>query len=130
GRDCYCPTGKDNTCGKRFDWKLGELPYGYDHKYIYSHLGFNLKITDMQAAVGLAQLDRLPEFIRLRKANFQYLYDGLKDLESYFWLPEATPGADPAWFGFPITLRGGTSKPRRELLKYLDQRKIGTRLLF
>jgi len=130
GRDCYCPPGKDNTCGKRFAWQLGSLPEGYDHKYTYSHVGYNLKITDMQAAVGLAQLDRLPEFIEARKSNFQYLKDRLGSLKELLVLPEATPGSDPSWFGFPITLREDVPVSRVDLLKALDQKKIGTRLLF
>ena len=130
GRDCYCPPGKDNTCGKRFCWKLGNLPEGYDHKYTYSHLGYNLKITDMQAACGLAQLDRLQEFVEKRKANFEYLKERLKSCEEFLILPWATQNADPSWFGFPITLRENSPVRRIELLTYLDQEKIGTRLLF
>jgi CDP-6-deoxy-D-xylo-4-hexulose-3-dehydrase len=130
GRDCYCGPGKDNTCGKRFDWKLGELPRGYDHKYTYSHLGYNLKISDMQAACGLAQLQKLPQFIQARKDNFQYLHNALEPLEEYLVLPQATEGADPSWFGFPITLKEEAPVMRRDLLTYLDQEKIGTRLLF
>ena len=130
GRDCYCPPGKDNTCGKRFVWQLGDLPEGYDHKYTYSHVGYNLKITDMQAAVGLAQLDRLPGFIEARKNNFQYLKERLARLEEFLILPEATSGSDPSWFGFPVTLRDDVSMSRVDLLKALDQKKIGTRLLF
>lgn len=130
GRDCYCDPGKDNSCNKRFGWRLGDLPKGYDHKYVYSHLGFNLKITDMQAAVGLAQLDRLEDFIAARNRNFDALKNGLKRLEHYFILPEATPGAEPSWFGFPVTLRADAPFTRDELVVYLNQRKIGTRLLF
>jgi CDP-4-dehydro-6-deoxyglucose reductase, E1 len=130
GRDCYCEPGKDNTCKKRFCWKLGDLPYGYDHKYTYSHLGYNLKITDMQAACGLAQMDRLESFIDIRKRNFNYLKSQLKTCEQFLILPEATPNSDPSWFGFPITLREDTGKTRVELLQYLDERKIGSRLLF
>jgi CDP-6-deoxy-D-xylo-4-hexulose-3-dehydrase len=130
GRDCYCPPGKDNTCGKRFCWKLGDLPEGYDHKYTYSHLGYNLKITDMQAACGLAQLEKAPGFIEQRKLNFGYLRERLADCEEFLILPEATDGADPSWFGFPITLRPNAPVSRLELLTYLDQEKIGTRLLF
>ena len=130
GRDCYCPPGKDNTCGKRFCWKLGDLPEGYDHKYTYSHLGYNLKITDMQAACGLAQLEKAPGFIEQRKLNFAYLRERLADCEDFLILPEATDGAEPSWFGFPITLRPNAPVNRVELLTYLDQEKIGTRLLF
>jgi CDP-6-deoxy-D-xylo-4-hexulose-3-dehydrase len=130
GRDCYCPPGCDNTCGKRFGWKLGSLPAGYDHKYTYSHLGYNLKITDMQAACGLAQMDRLPEFIAARKHNFAFLKERLKSCEEFLILPEATPGSEPSWFGFPITIRDEAGINRVDLLKYLDQNKIGTRLLF
>jgi CDP-6-deoxy-D-xylo-4-hexulose-3-dehydrase len=130
GRDCYCAPGKDNTCGKRFCWKLGTLPQGYDHKYTYSHLGYNLKITDMQAACGLAQMDRLEGFIEARKRNFAYLKDRLKSCEEFLILPEATPHSDPSWFGFPMTLRPAANTSRVDLLTYLDQYKIGTRLLF
>ena len=130
GRDCYCEPGKDNTCGKRFDWQLGELPYGYDHKYTYSHMGFNLKITDMQAACGLAQLKKLDGFIQTRKDNFNYLKEKLQSCQEYLHLPEATINSDPSWFGFLITLKENNSFQRVELIKYLDQYKIGTRLLF
>jgi CDP-6-deoxy-D-xylo-4-hexulose-3-dehydrase len=130
GRDCYCPPGKDNTCGKRFGWQLGSLPFGYDHKYTYSHLGYNLKITDMQAACALAQMDRLPEFIAARKRNFAYLKTRLKSCEEFLILPESTVGSEPSWFGFPITVRESANIARVELIKYLDQYKIGTRLLF
>ena len=130
GRDCYCEPGKENTCGKRFCWKLGDLPYGYDHKYIYSHLGFNLKISDMQAAVGLAQLNRLPEFVERRKHNFRYLKSRLKGAEEFLILPEATANSDPSWFGFPLTIRADAGINRVDLLNYLDQARIGTRLLF
>jgi CDP-6-deoxy-D-xylo-4-hexulose-3-dehydrase len=130
GRDCYCPPGKDNTCGKRFCQQLGDLPYGYDHKYTYSHLGYNLKISDMQAACALAQMDRVEEFIAARKANFAYLKAGLKNCEEFLLLPEATPDSDPSWFGFPITIKAGADIKRVDLLQYLDQNKIGTRLLF
>ncbi len=130
GRDCYCGPGKDNTCGKRFDWKLGELPHGYDHKYTYSHLGYNLKISDMQAACGLAQLQKLSHFIQARKDNFQYLHKALSPLQDFLTLPEATTGSDPSWFGFPITLKENSPVTRLDLLTYLDQEKIGTRLLF
>jgi CDP-4-dehydro-6-deoxyglucose reductase, E1 len=130
GRDCYCAPGKDNTCTKRFCWKLGDLPEGYDHKYTYSHLGYNLKITDMQAACGLAQLEHAPSFIEARRRNFAYLSERLKSCEDQLILPEATPNSDPSWFGFPITLRPEADVRRVDLLTYLDQEKIGTRLLF
>jgi CDP-6-deoxy-D-xylo-4-hexulose-3-dehydrase len=130
GRDCYCPPGKDNTCNKRFCWKLGNLPEGYDHKYTYSHLGYNLKITDMQAACGLAQLEKATEFIKMRKRNFSFLKDRLKSCEEYLQLPEATEHSDPSWFGFPITLKENAPVSRLDLTTYLDQNKIGTRLLF
>jgi CDP-6-deoxy-D-xylo-4-hexulose-3-dehydrase len=130
GRDCYCPPGQDNTCNKRFCWKLGDLPEGYDHKYTYSHLGYNLKITDMQAACALAQLDRLDEFIETRKANFAYLKNRLQSCSNFLYLPEATPNAEPSWFGFPVVLKETTGLKRVDLLNYLDQNKIGTRLLF
>ncbi len=130
GRDCYCAPGKDNTCGKRFGWQLGSLPQGYDHKYTYSHAGYNLKISDMQAACGLAQLEKAPEFIASRKRNFRYLKKRLATLEEFLILPEATPNSDPSWFGFPITLREDAPVSRVDLLKFLDQNKIGTRLLF
>lgn len=130
GRDCYCAPGKDNTCGKRFCQKLGNLPEGYDHKYTYSHLGYNLKITDMQAACGLAQLDKAPAFIQARKDNFAFLKARLKDCEEFLHLPEATEHSDPSWFGFPITLKDNSPVTRLDLLTYLDQNKVGTRLLF
>lgn len=130
GRDCYCAPGRDNTCGKRFCQKLGSLPEGYDHKYTYSHLGYNLKITDMQAACGLAQLVKAPEFVQKRKENFAYLKDRLRSCEEFLILPEATAKSDPSWFGFPITLRESSPVSRVELLQYLDQYRIGTRLLF
>lgn len=130
GRDCYCEPGKDNTCGKRFGWQLGDLPAGYDHKYTYSHLGYNLKITDMQAAVALAQMDRLDGFVEARKSNFRHLKERLATVEEFLILPEATPKSDPSWFGFPITVRADAGVNRVDLLKYLDQYKIGTRLLF
>jgi CDP-6-deoxy-D-xylo-4-hexulose-3-dehydrase len=130
GRDCYCPPGKDNTCGKRFCWKLGDLPAGYDHKYTYSHLGYNLKITDMQAACALAQLDKLEDFIKARKANFKFLKRRLKTCEEFLQLPEVTTNSDPSWFGFPITVKENSPVSRLDLLTYLDQQKIGTRLLF
>jgi CDP-6-deoxy-D-xylo-4-hexulose-3-dehydrase len=130
GRDCYCEPGKDNTCNKRFGWKLGDLPFGYDHKYTYSHLGYNMKITDMQAACGLAQLDRLEEFINKRKKNFNFLYKNLKELENLLILPEPEPGSDPSWFGFPLSIRKNTKFNRNDLVQYLNNKKIGTRLLF
>jgi CDP-6-deoxy-D-xylo-4-hexulose-3-dehydrase len=130
GRDCYCEPGQDNTCGRRFDWKLGDLPQGYDHKFSYSHLGFNLKITDMQAAVGLAQLDHLEDFIAARRRNFDRLTAGLKDLEDVFILPEATPGTEPSWFGFLLTVRDGAPFTRDHIVRHLNAERIGTRLLF
>jgi CDP-6-deoxy-D-xylo-4-hexulose-3-dehydrase len=130
GRDCYCPPGKDNTCGKRFCWKLGNLPEGYDHKYTYSHLGYNLKITDMQAACALAQLEKAPVFIQARKDNFKFLKERLGTCEEFLQLPEIMEGSDPSWFGFPITVKEGSPVSRLDLTTYLDQNKIGTRLLF
>ncbi len=130
GRDCWCAPGKDNTCKKRFEWQLGELPYGYDHKYTYSHIGYNLKITDMQAAVGYAQLDRLEGFIAARRANFVRLTEQFKTMEDHFILPEPTPKSNPSWFGFPVTVRSNTPFKRDDLVKYLNDCKIGTRLLF
>lgn len=130
GRDCYCAPGKDNTCCQRFSQQFGTLPAGYDHKYTYSHLGYNLKITDMQAACGLAQLEKADAFIAQRKAHYAHLHTRLKDCEEFLILPQATPGSDPAWFGFPITLRESAPVSRLDLLTYLDQNKVGTRLLF
>ena len=130
GRDCWCDPGNDNTCGKRFQWQLGELPLGYDHKYVYSHIGYNLKITDFQAAVGLAQLERVEGFIAQRRANFAYLHELLKPFEEFLILPEATADSEPAWFGFPITVRPEAPLTRLELLTYYDENKIGSRLLF
>jgi CDP-6-deoxy-D-xylo-4-hexulose-3-dehydrase len=130
GRDCYCAPGMDNTCGCRFSQQHGDLPFGYDHKYVYAHAGYNLKITDMQAACGLAQLDKLEGFIAKRKENFNYLKNRLKTLENFLHLTEATPHSDPSWFGFPITLKDGCGCERVQLTTYLDQHKIGTRLLF
>jgi CDP-6-deoxy-D-xylo-4-hexulose-3-dehydrase len=130
GRDCYCEPGKDNTCNKRFGWQLGDLPYGYDHKYTYSHLGYNMKITDMQAACGLAQLNSLESFISKRKINFNFLYKNLKHLEEILILPEPEVNSDPSWFGFPISLRENKKYNRNDLIKYLNHNKIGTRLLF
>ncbi len=130
GRDCWCEPGKDNTCGKRFEWELGDMPYGYDHKFTYSHIGYNLKLTDMQAAIGVAQLEKLPGFIAARKRNFQTLYDGLSDLSEYLILPEATPKTDPSWFGFPIALRPDAPITRNAMVQYLNAHKVATRLLF
>ena len=130
GRDCWCPPGVDNTCGRRFDWQLGELPYGYDHKYVYSHVGYNLKMTDMQAAVGVAQLDKLEGFIQARNTNFNKIYAGLKDLQEFLILPEATKNSEPSWFGFPITVRKDAPFTRFELVQHIESRRIGTRQLF
>jgi len=130
GRDCYCAPGKDNTCNKRFCQQFGELPQGYDHKYTYSHLGYNLKITDMQAACALAQMDRLEDFIAQRRANFAFLKSRLRSLADFLHLPEATPGSEPSWFGFPLVLKDSAGVSRTDLLNFLDQKKIGTRLLF
>jgi CDP-4-dehydro-6-deoxyglucose reductase, E1 len=130
GRDCWCEPGKDNTCGKRFDWQLGSLPCGYDHKYTYSHIGYNLKATDMQAALGASQLTKLPNFIGRRKENFAYLRQRLQPLEDVLVLPEATLGADPSWFGFPVGVREDAPLSRIELTRALEAKKIGTRLLF
>lgn len=130
GRDCYCKPGCDDTCGKRFDQKLGDLPQGYDHKYTYSHIGYNLKISDMQAACGLAQLERLPEFIEKRNRNFDYMKNKLMNLSEFIELTEVTEGSTPSWFGFPITIKETTGIDRVDLIKYLEQNKIGSRLLF
>jgi len=130
GRDCYCEPGKDNTCKKRFNWKLGDLPHGYDHKYIYSHLGYNLKITDMQAACGLAQINKLDKFVKKRRENFTYIYRFMKNFEDYFILPKETENAEASWFGFLITLKDGVKFTRNDLIQYLNENKIGTRLLF
>ena len=130
GRDCWCEPGVDNTCGKRFDWQLGTLPCGYDHKYTYSHVGYNLKATDMQAALGVSQIDKLPHFIERRKENFAYLKNALKPLEDVIVLPEATPDSDPSWFGFPIGVKEDAPFKRDQLTKALEANKIGTRLLF
>ncbi len=129
GRDCYCETGHDDTCHKRFEWQLGDLPAGYDHKYIYSHIGYNLKATDMQAALGLSQLNKVDRFVQARKDNFNYLFAALKDVEGLI-MPVATPKSDPSWFGFPLTIDPTHPANREELLRFLDSRKIGTRLLF
>ncbi|CAG0983509.1 CDP-4-dehydro-6-deoxyglucose reductase, E1 [Anaerolineae bacterium] len=130
GRDCWCAPGKENTCGKRFDWELGDLPPGYDHKYIYSHIGYNLKLTDMQAAIGLAQLRKLVHFIEARRQNFKRLYEGLCDLQEFFILPEATQHSEPSWFGFPIAVRDTAPFTRSQIIQFLESRKIATRLLF
>ncbi|MGF6214011.1 lipopolysaccharide biosynthesis protein RfbH [Comamonas sp. 4034] len=130
GRDCYCAPGCDDTCGNRFGQKFGSLPQGYDHKYVYAHLGYNLKITDMQAACGLAQLDRAPEFIGTRKRNFKLLKERLSSLSDFLEIAEPTPNSEPSWFGFPVTLKESAGVKRVDLLKFLDQHKIGTRLLF
>lgn len=130
GRDCFCAPGMSNTCGKRFDWKLGELPIGYDHKYTYSHVGYNLKITDMQAAVGLAQLQKLPQLIKKRRENFDFLRKELSEFEKFIILPEATPQSQPSWFGFPITLRTSAPYSRQNLINFLAENKIDTRPVF
>jgi len=130
GRDCWCQPGRDNTCDHRFDRQHGDLPHGYDHKYIYSHIGYNLKITDMQAAVGLSQLEKLPSFINARNVNFSFLYGKLKKLEEFLILPEPTNGSKPSWFGFPLSIRDSGRIKRNELTQYLEHNKIGTRLLF
>jgi CDP-6-deoxy-D-xylo-4-hexulose-3-dehydrase len=130
GRDCWCPPGCDNTCLKRYEWTLGELPEGYDHKYTYSHLGYNLKSGDIQAAIGLAQLDRLDSFIKLRRRNWAYLLNGLRDLEEFFILPKVTEHSNPSWFGFALTVKPGSPKTRNQIVQELNDKKIGTRLLF
>ncbi|PIT88157.1 MAG: lipopolysaccharide biosynthesis protein RfbH [Candidatus Magasanikbacteria bacterium CG10_big_fil_rev_8_21_14_0_10_36_32] len=130
GRDCWCPTGKDDTCKNRFNWQLGDLPFGYDHKYIYSELGYNLKMTDIQAALGLAQVEKLDSFVNKRKENFKLLNEQLKKFENHLILPECLPEADPSWFGFLISIKENSGINRTELLKYLNDKKIGTRLLF
>ena len=130
GRDCWCDPGKENTCGKRFEWQLGDLPSGYDHKYIYSHIGYNLKATDMQAAIGVAQLRKLPSFVEKRKKNFAMLYEGLKKYEDVLILPERTPKSDPSWFGFILTVRDGAPFTKNDLVEYLESHRVATRMLF
>ncbi len=130
GRDCWCEPGKANTCGKRFEWQLGELPFGYDHKYIYSHIGYNLKATDLQAAIGVSQLKKLPRFMELRRRNFQLLSESLKRWEEFFILPHATPESSPSWFGFLLSVRESAPFSRGQLIEYLESKKIATRLLF
>jgi CDP-6-deoxy-D-xylo-4-hexulose-3-dehydrase len=130
GRDCWCPPGCDNTCLKRYEWNLGELPEGYDHKYTYSHLGYNLKSGDIQAAIGLAQLDRLDSFIEIRRRNWKYLKSGLKGLEEFLALPEVAENSDPSWFGFALTVKSGGPKTRNQIVQELNEAKIATRLLF
>jgi len=130
GRDCWCEPGCDNSCGKRFAWQLGELPFGYDHKYIYSHIGYNLKVTDMQAAIGVEQLRKLPAFIDTRKKNFKLLFEGLKKFERYFILPEVEKEAEPSWFGFLLTVREDAGFTKNDIVNYLEENKIATRMLF
>jgi CDP-6-deoxy-D-xylo-4-hexulose-3-dehydrase len=130
GRDCWCDPGKANTCGKRFEWDLGQLPHGYDHKYIYSHIGYNLKATDMQASVGVAQLRKLPQFIAARKRNYSTLRAGLHDLQDFLILPEATLNSEPSWFGFPVMVKPDAPFSRAEIIRFLEERKIGSRSLF
>jgi len=130
GRDCWCEPGHDNTCGKRFGWKLGKLPFGYDHKYIYSHIGYNLKVTDMQAAIGVAQLKKLPSFIKARRRNFDKLYKFFKNYQNYFILPQPEKNSKPCWFGFPLLVKKDVPFTRNEIVKYLEKNKIATRMLF
>ncbi|HAJ56590.1 MAG TPA: lipopolysaccharide biosynthesis protein RfbH [Candidatus Omnitrophica bacterium] len=130
GRDCWCAPGKDNTCGRRFTQKFGDLPRGYDHKYVYSHIGYNLKATDMQAAVGCAQLKKLPNFIKIRKRNFAFLYKRLEAYEKYLLLPLTLPGAEPSWFGFPIFVKENAPFKRNDIVNFLEKHKIATRMLF
>jgi len=130
GRDCWCEPGHDNTCGRRFGWQLGDLPLGYDHKYIYSHVGYNLKITDLQAAIGVAQLKKLPAFAKARRRNFSHLYACVKRYEEYFILPSATKGSDPCWFGFPLIVRKSAPFTRETIVQKLEEHHIATRMLF
>jgi CDP-6-deoxy-D-xylo-4-hexulose-3-dehydrase len=130
GRDCWCPSGVSNTCGKRFGWQLGELPHGYDHKYIYSNIGYNLKATDLQAAIGVAQMDKLPSFVEARKRNFRAIYEALKDYQDVIILPKWLPKADPSWFGFPITVKDDAPFGRNDFVEFLENGKIATRMLF
>lgn len=130
GRDCYCEPGANNTCGRRFSMQFGDLPYGYDHKYVYSHVGYNLKVTDMQAAVGVEQLKKLPDFIKARKDNFKKLYQGIKEFEEYLILPEAEENSDPSWFAFPLSVRKNDKFTKNELVNYLEEHKVMTRQLF
>jgi CDP-6-deoxy-D-xylo-4-hexulose-3-dehydrase len=130
GRDCWCPPGQDNTCKNRFGWTFESLPEGYDHKYVYSHVGYNLKMTDLQAAIGVAQLKKLPWIVEKRKEHFKYLYDNLRSVESHFILPEATPESDPSWFGFPLAVKPESGLKRADVIADLEEKKIATRLLF
>jgi CDP-6-deoxy-D-xylo-4-hexulose-3-dehydrase len=130
GRDCHCATGRDNACGERFSQRFAELPYGYDHKYVYSHIGYNLKVTDLQAAIGCAQLAKLPGFIKDRKENFNFLYSGFKQYEEYFILPQWLKKSEPSWFGLPLLIKDSTRFERRELVGFLEKNKISTRMAF
>ncbi|RMD70011.1 MAG: lipopolysaccharide biosynthesis protein RfbH, partial [Cyanobacteria bacterium J149] len=130
GRDCWCAPGVDNTCNKRYGWQLGTLPFGYDHKYTYTHVGYNLKMTDMQAAVGVAQLEKLPEFVQQRQDNYEFLWNNLADLQDVLTLPQATPNSEPSWFGFPIFVKEDAPFTRNDLVQHLETNRIGTRLLF
>jgi len=130
GRDCWCEPGHDNTCGKRFGWKLGKLPFGYDHKYVYSHIGYNLKITDMQAAIGVAQLKKLPSFIKARRKNFTFLYKFFKNYQNYFLLPQPEKNSEPCWFGFPLLVKKTAPFTRDNIVQYLEGNTIATRMLF
>ncbi|MHB0947310.1 MAG: DegT/DnrJ/EryC1/StrS family aminotransferase, partial [Sedimentisphaerales bacterium] len=130
GRDCFCPSGKDNTCKKRFSLQFGQLPFGYDHKYVYSHFGYNLKATDMQAAIGCAQIEKLDSFVKARRNNWQILYDGLKDLEKFFVLPQPQKNSKPSWFGFMLTVKKDSPFGRDDIVRHLEQNNIQTRMLF